>query len=57
MSINTEKTQSENSADEIACCKADLRKQMKQILFFNEHPPVIDEKFHEDVEKIRNFFN
>ncbi len=31
--------------------------QMNQILFFNEHPPVIDEKFHEDVEKIRNFFN
>ena len=31
--------------------------QMKQILFFNEHPPVIDEKFHEDVERIRNFFN
>ncbi len=31
--------------------------QMRQILFFNEHPPVIDEKFHEDVERIRNFFN
>ena len=31
--------------------------QMIQILFFNEHPPVIDEKFHEDVERIRNFFN
>lgn len=31
--------------------------QMTQILFFNEHPPVIDEKFHEDVERIRNFFN
>ena len=31
--------------------------QMNQILFFNEHPPVIDEKFHEDVERIRNFFN
>jgi aryl-alcohol dehydrogenase-like predicted oxidoreductase len=31
--------------------------EMNQILFFNEHPPVIDEKFHEDVERIRNFFN
>lgn len=31
--------------------------EMNQILFFQEHPPVIDEKFHEDVEKIRNFFN
>ena len=31
--------------------------EMTQILFFNEHPPVIDEKFHEDVERIRNFFN
>ena len=30
--------------------------EMNQILFFQEHPPVIDEKFHEDVEK-RNFFN
>ena len=32
MSINTEKKQDENSADEIACRKADLRKQMKKIL-------------------------
>lgn len=31
--------------------------QMDQILYFNEHPPVIDEKFHEDVERIRMFFN
>lgn len=31
--------------------------QMEQILYFNEHPPVIDEKFKEDVERIRNFFN
>ncbi len=32
MSVNTEKKQGENSADEIACRKADLRKQMKKIL-------------------------
>ena len=32
MSINTKKMQDENSADEIACRKADLRKQMKKIL-------------------------
>ncbi|MBR5645667.1 MAG: aldo/keto reductase [Treponema sp.] len=31
--------------------------EMEQILYFNEHPPVIDEKFHEDVEKIRMFFS
>lgn len=31
--------------------------ELNQILYFNEHPPVIDEKFHEDVEKIRMFFN
>ena len=31
--------------------------QIDQILYFNEHPPVIDEKFKEDVEKIRMFFN
>lgn len=31
--------------------------QIEQILYFNEHPPVIDEKFNKDVEKIRNFFN
>lgn len=31
--------------------------EMTQILYFNEHPPVIDEKFHQDVEKIRSFFN
>jgi len=33
------------------------QEELDQILYFNEHPPVIDEKFHEDVEKIRNFFN
>ena len=33
------------------------QEELNQILYFNEHPPVIDEKFHEDVEKIRMFFN
>ena len=31
--------------------------QMEQILYFNEHPPVIDDKFKEDVDNVRNFFN
>ena len=31
--------------------------ELEQILYFNEHPPVIDEKFNEDVEHYRNFFN
>ena len=31
--------------------------EMEQILYFNAHPPVIDEKFKEDVERVRNFFN
>ncbi len=31
--------------------------EFDQILYFNDHPPVIDEKFNEDVEQIRNFFN
>ncbi len=31
--------------------------ELEQILYFNEHPPVVDEKFHEDVERIRMFFN
>lgn len=33
------------------------QEELDQILYFNQHPPVIDDKFHEDVEKIRNFFN
>lgn len=33
------------------------QEEMKQIMYFYEHPPVIDEKFHEDVERIRMFFN
>ena len=35
----------------------ETQEEMSQILYFNEHPPVIDEKFHEDVERIRMFFN
>ena len=31
--------------------------ELEQILYFNEHPPVIDEKFKKDVENTRNFFN
>lgn len=31
--------------------------ELEQILYFNEHPPVIDEKFNEDVERTRMFFN
>lgn len=31
--------------------------QIEQILYFNEHPPIIDENFNKDVEKVRNFFN
>lgn len=33
------------------------QQELEQILYFAAHPPVIDEKFHEDVEKIRMFFN
>ena len=33
------------------------QEQIDQILYFNEHPPVIDEKFNSDVDNIRNFFN
>lgn len=31
--------------------------ELEQILYFNEHPPLIDEKFKEDVERMRMFFN
>lgn len=31
--------------------------ELKQILYFNEHPPVIDEQFKKDVEMTRMFFN
>lgn len=33
------------------------QEELDQILYFNDHPPVIDEKFQEDVERVRNFFN
>lgn len=33
------------------------QEEMNQIMYFYAHPPVIDEKFREDVEKIRMFFN
>ncbi len=33
------------------------QEELEQILYFNEHPPVIDEKFNADVEKIRSFFS
>lgn len=33
------------------------QQELDQILYFNDHPPVIDEKFQEDVERVRNFFN
>lgn len=33
------------------------QQEMEQILYFNEHPPVLDENFHRDVERIRMFFN
>lgn len=31
--------------------------ELEQILYFNAHPPVIDEKFNEEVQKVRMFFN
>ena len=33
------------------------KEELDQLLYFNERPPVIDEKFQEDVEKIRLFFS
>lgn len=33
------------------------QEHLEQILYFNEHPPVIDEKFHEDADNQRMFFN
>ena len=35
----------------------ETEEELNQVLYFNEHPPVIDEKFQEDVEHIRQFFN
>ncbi|HCA20512.1 MAG TPA: aldo/keto reductase [Treponema sp.] len=31
--------------------------QLRQIVYFNEHPPVIDERFNKELEKMRAFFN
>ncbi|HAH62992.1 MAG TPA: aldo/keto reductase [Treponema sp.] len=31
--------------------------ELNQILYFNDHPPVIDDAFKQDVEKARAFFN
>lgn len=36
---------------------AQSQEELEQILYFANHPPVIDEKFHSDVERIRQFFN
>lgn len=33
------------------------QEELSQILYFNDHPPVIDENFNKDVDQIRNFFN
>lgn len=33
------------------------QEELNQILYFNEHPPVIDDDFKKDVENIRSFFN
>ena len=31
--------------------------ELNEILYFNAHPPVIDEKFNEEVKKVKLFFN
>lgn len=36
---------------------AQSQEELEQILYFADHPPVIDEKFKSDVEQIRTFFN
>ena len=33
------------------------QEELEQILYFNDHPPVIDEQFNADIENLRNFFN
>ena len=33
------------------------KEELEQILYFSKHKPQIDEKFQEDVEKFRRFFN
>jgi len=36
---------------------AETPEELSQILYFNDRPPVIDEAFQRDVEKLRTFFN
>ena len=70
MSIFAQKFAHFNMADvlpemaEYKAASADIQKlttqyqeELEQILYFYEHPPVIDEKFKADVDQIRNFFN
>ncbi|MGN0729226.1 aldo/keto reductase [Treponema sp.] len=33
------------------------QEELQQILFFNSHPPVVDESFESEVKKIQDFFN
>ena len=36
---------------------AHSQEELQQILYFTENPPVIDEKFEQELEKARFFFN
>ena len=36
---------------------AETLEELLQILYFNDRPPIIDEAFQKDVEKLRTFFN
>ncbi len=36
---------------------AHTQEELQQILYFNDHPPVVDEQFKEEVAKTRAFFN
>lgn len=36
---------------------AHTQEELGQILYFNDHPPVIDEQFKQEVENFRQFFN
>lgn len=33
------------------------QEELQQLLYFNDNPPVVDEKFQEEVKKAREFFN
>ncbi len=33
------------------------QEELQQIFFFNDHPPVVDKSFKEEVQKVQNFFN